>query len=70
MAARKTKPGRGGKRAGAGRPPTLKDARSVTLFVEGPDFEALEEIAEERGVSVASLIREAVSAHLRRLRRK
>jgi len=70
VTARKTKGTLGGWRPGAGRKPTLKDAVSFTGDIEQADAEALEAIAEERGVSVASLVREAVKAYLKRRRKR
>jgi hypothetical protein len=66
---RKTKGTLGGWRPGAGRKPTLREPVSFTGDVERADMEALEAIAEEKGVSVASLVREAVKAFLRRRRK-
>ncbi len=70
VTARKTKGTLGGWRPGAGRKPTLKDAVSFTGDLERVDAEALEAIAEERGVSVASLVRTAVGAYLKRRKRR
>ena len=70
VGARRTKGTLGGWRPGAGRKPTLKDAVSFTGDLERVDAEALEAIAEERGVSVASLVRAAVGAYLKRRRRR
>jgi hypothetical protein len=68
MTAPKLKGKRGGKRPGAGRPPSLKDPVRFILTVERADIDALEEIAGERGQSIASLVRSAVTAYLRRRR--
>ena len=68
--ARKTKGTRGGWRPGAGRKPTLKDAVSFTGDIEKADMDALEAMAEKRSVSVASLVREAVKAFLKRRRKR
>jgi len=48
----------------------LKDPVSVTMDLERPDAEALQAIAEQRGVSVASLVRAAVRAYMRGRRRR
>ena len=67
---RQRKGKRGGWRPGSGRKPILDDPVSFTGSFERADIEALDEIAEERGVSVASLVREAVSAYLARRKRR
>lgn len=59
----------GGRRAGAGRKPTLREPVSFTGDLERADLEALAEIAEQRGVSVAALVRAAVAAYVKRQRR-
>lgn len=63
---RKTKGTLGGWRPGAGRKPTLKDPVSLTIDLEKPERDALQAIAAKRGVSVASLVRQAVDAFLKR----
>jgi hypothetical protein len=70
VAARKTKGTWGGWRPGAGRKPTLREPVSFTGDIEGTDMDALYAIAEEKGISVASLVREAVAAYVKRQRRK
>jgi hypothetical protein len=67
---RKTKGTLGGWRPGAGRKPTLRDPVSFTGEVERADMKALEAMAEEKDVSVASLVREALKAFLKRQRRR
>ena len=47
----------------------LKDAVSFTGDVERDDMDALEAIAEEKGISVAALVRQAIKAFLKRRRR-
>jgi hypothetical protein len=68
MTDRKSKGKRGGKRPGAGRPPTLKDPVRFLVTFERTEIDALEEIARERDQSIASLVRSAVTAFLRRRR--
>ncbi len=68
MTIRKSKGKRGGKRPGAGRPPILKDPVRFIMSIERTEIEALEEIAQERDLSIASLVRSAVTAYLRRRR--
>ncbi len=70
VAARKTKGTWGGWRPGAGRKPTLREPVSFTGDIERPDMDALEAIAEKRGTSVASLVRAAVAAYVKRQRRR
>ena len=67
---RKIKGTWGGWRPGAGRKPTIKDPVSFTGDLERADVDYLEKIAEKRGASVASLVRNAVSAFVRRQRRR
>ena len=70
MTVRKTKGKRGGKRPGAGRPSVLNDPVRFLVTFERAEIDALEEIARERDQSIASLVRSAVTALLRRSRRK
>ncbi len=70
VSARRTKGTRGGWRPGAGRKPTMKDPVSFTGDVERADMDALEAMAEKRVVSVASLVRDAVKAFLKRRRKR
>ena len=67
----KRKPsGLGGWRPGAGRKPSLHDPVSFTGEVERADMESLQAIAEQRNVSIASLVRAAVAAYVKRWRRR
>ncbi len=68
MTIRKSKGKRGGKRPGAGRPSILKDPVRFIMSIERAEIEALEEIAQKRDRSIASLVRSAVTAYLRRRR--
>ena len=70
VAARRRTSTWGGKREGAGRKPRVRDGVSFTGVLETADVEALEAIAEERGVSIASLVRAAVAAYVKRQRRR
>ena len=70
VVARKKQSTWGGQRPRAGRKPVLKDAVSFTGDIEQADMDALETFAEEKGVSVASLVRQAVKAFLRRRGRR
>jgi hypothetical protein len=56
----------GGRREGAGRKREVRDPRRLTVDFEYPDFEALQRLAEHEDRSVASVVREAVSAYLKR----
>jgi hypothetical protein len=69
MAAKRTKSRRGGKRPGAGRKPVLKDARSFAVTLDGADYEAISREADERGVSLGAVVREAVKGYVARRRR-
>ena len=66
MAASKQRPGRGGARPGAGRKRIVKHPERIAVDLERLDLDALRELAEERGTSVARLIRLAVSQYLKR----
>ena len=69
VASRKVASGWGGKRPGAGRKPVLKDPVTTTADLERADVDFLEAIASERGVTVASLVRTAVAAYVKRQKR-
>ncbi len=69
MTVRKSKGKRGGKRPGAGRPSTLNDPVRFLVTIERTEIDALEAIAKEREQSIASQVRSAVTAYLRRRRR-
>ena len=66
VARRKTKGTWGGWRPGAGRKSTIKDPVSFTGDLERADVDFLEVIANKRNVSVASLVRNAVAAYVKR----
>jgi hypothetical protein len=68
MPAQSRKTSRGGKRRGAGRPPTLEDPVRYILSLERTEIDALEEIAENESRSIASVVREAVAKYLWRRR--
>ena len=67
---KRTKGTLGGWRPGAGRKGFLKERRRLSVDFDGTDFARLREIAEEREVSTAEIIRRAVKAYLRRLGRR
>lgn len=68
--AAKKRSGPGGARPGAGRPRVVQDPVRLTVDYERADFEHLEAIAERRGVSVASVVREAVRTFVARRRKQ
>ncbi len=70
MAARKRKSTWGGRRAGAGRKPILKGVVTYTTLLQKADVDAVKAIALRRGESVNALIRKAVTAFVKRDRRK
>jgi hypothetical protein len=63
---RERKAGHGGARRGAGRKRIVQEPERIAVDVEKPDLDALRELAERRGTSVADLIRRAVAQYLRR----
>ena len=69
VAARRKKASWGGRRPGAGRQPVLEDAVHVSFDLEARDFRVLRAFAEEKGISVAEVLRTAVRGHLKRRRR-
>ena len=68
--AAKRKSGWGGARQGAGRPNLRTNPYRRSVDFDEADDRVLREIAEQRGVSVAQVIREAVTALLRRQTRR
>jgi hypothetical protein len=69
VARQKKRSRRGGAREGAGRKPTLKDRAGLSVQLDGDAFDRLAAIAEEREVSMGSLVREAIAQYLT-IRRK
>ena len=69
MAAKRRKSRLGGARPGAGRKRVLKDAKVLTVTLEGPDYEAIAREADKREVSLGTVVREAVRAYMARRRR-
>jgi hypothetical protein len=67
---RASKRGHGGARRGAGRPRELAEPVRLTLGFEREDVEALHEIGDATGQSLASLVREGARIVIRRHRRK
>ena len=70
MATNPKKAGRGGRRVGAGRKAFLSDAQMLTVTLEGDQYEAISEIADDRGVSLGAVVREAVATYTARRRRR
>ena len=70
MATRRRKSRLGGARPGAGRKPFLKDTKALTVTLEGADYEAIDKLAEKRGVSLGTIVREAVQAYMARRRKR
>ena len=70
VAQRRTKGTLGGWRPGAGRKAELEDRRMLTISLEGSDYDALAALAHERGVSLSSVIRDALRAYLARHRKR
>jgi len=48
----------------------VKDPERIAVDLEKPDLDALRTLGKRRGVSVANLIRRAVSQYLRRAKEK
>ncbi len=65
MTARK-KASWGGARPGAGRPPLGRKLHRRSIDFEEAEDRLLRKIATERGISVVQVIREAVTAYLKR----
>ncbi len=70
MATKRRKSRLGGARPGAGRKPFLKDTKALTVTLEGADYDAVDELAEKRGVSLGTIVREAVQAYVTRRRKR
>lgn len=65
MAAQKTSK-RGGARPGAGRPALFAESADLTVRFPRRHLERLAELAGDRDVSTAELVREAVATYLAR----
>ena len=63
---RRKKDGRGGAREGAGRKPFLAEAKTFSVTLERADYEAVQRLADRRGGSLSSVVRDAVRAYVKR----
>ncbi len=63
MGARK-KLGHGGPRPGAGRKRVVQEPERIAVDMERPQVDRMRQLAAERGVSFAALVREAVDRFL------
>jgi hypothetical protein len=59
----------GGSRPGAGRPRVVQEPERIGVDFERSDLDALRDLAERRGTSVADLIRRAVGQYVRRAKK-
>ncbi len=64
MAARRKKMGWGGARPGAGRKRLVQEPARIAIDFEQAQMDQLQELAERRDTSIASLIRAAVAQYL------
>ena len=60
----KSRNGRGGYRKGAGRKPTLHDPITLTVRIDGDDFDALEGLAEAEDVVLSDYVRRLLKRHI------
>ena len=70
VAAKKAKNGRGGRRPGAGRKPVLKDPVAFTGVLERKVRDVLAKRSRQRGIPLAVLIRDVLTASASRRGRK
>ncbi len=66
----KSRNGRGGYREGAGRKPTLRDPITLTVRINGEDFDALEGLAEAEDVVLSDYVRRLLKRHIASKRRR
>jgi len=69
LVAKRKKSGRGGARIGAGRPALMREPVVFSITAERSAYEALAKEAELQGVTLATIVREALQAYARRRRR-
>ena len=62
--ARRKKDKRGGARPGAGRKPILRDPVHVSLLLEADTVEALEELAQGKGMLFSGYVRTVLGKHV------
>jgi len=63
------KNGRGGYRKGAGRKPILRDPVTLTVSIDGKDFDKLAGLAEANGLVFSDYIRRVLKRHVASTRR-
>ncbi len=70
MMASRRKGSVGGARPGSGRPALFEERQGLTVQLERTDYDALGALADARGVSIGTVVREAVAAYLARRRKR
>ena len=66
MATKKVKNGRGGRRPGAGRKPTLRDPVTFSVTVERSVYRRLEALAKRKKGPLAAVVRDALAVYVAR----
>ncbi len=61
--------GHGGARRGAGRPRLMQNRVAFTVTIEARHYGKLVQLANERSVTLATVVREALGAYVERRRR-
>jgi len=53
------------RKRGPGRPPILKDRKTISVYLDREDYELIMRLADSKNKTLSSIVREAIKYYLR-----